>query len=98
VQTLSAQLGWSHFLEIIPFSGELQRDFYAEMCPIERWSVRTLRDKVRSMLYELLQLNRGRIRVAEYLTELPPRHVLEAKLHEAINMARAQLAARAVPQ
>ncbi|HEV3386054.1 MAG TPA: DUF1016 N-terminal domain-containing protein [Gemmata sp.] len=33
VQTLSAQLGWSHFLEVIYFDDELKRDFYAEMCP-----------------------------------------------------------------
>jgi hypothetical protein len=43
---------------------------------------------------ELLKLDRGRIRVAEYLTELPPRYLLEAKLHEAIRVARAQLAGR----
>jgi hypothetical protein len=52
VQTLSAQLGWSHFLEIISLSDPLKRDFYAEMCRIERWSVRTLRDKMRRMFYE----------------------------------------------
>ena len=38
---------------------------------------------------ELLQLDRGEIQVAEYLVELPPREVLEAKLHEAIKLARA---------
>ena len=37
---------------------------------------------------ELLQLDRGEIRVAEYLVELPPREMLEAKLHEAIRLAR----------
>jgi hypothetical protein len=31
------------------------------------------------------------IRVAEYLTELPPRAVLEKKLHEAIRLARQRL-------
>jgi len=41
VATLSQQLGWSHFVEIVPLKDELQRDFYAEMCRIERWSVRT---------------------------------------------------------
>jgi hypothetical protein len=30
--------------------------------------------------------------VAEYLTELPPREVLERKLHDAILLAREQLA------
>ena len=45
VPTLSAQLSWSHLIEIISFSDPLEREFYAEMCRIERWSVRTLRVK-----------------------------------------------------
>ena len=45
---------------------------------------------------ELLQLETSGIRVAEYLTELPPRPLLEAKLHEAIRLAREQIAAREV--
>ena len=32
VSTLSQQLSWSHFVEIIPLKGDIQRDFYAEMC------------------------------------------------------------------
>ncbi len=52
VATLSQQLGWSHFIELITVEDTLKRDFYAEMCRIERWSVRTLREKIGSMLYE----------------------------------------------
>jgi predicted nuclease of restriction endonuclease-like (RecB) superfamily len=37
---------------------------------------------------ELLQLDQGEIRVVEYLTELPPQSILQAKLHEAISAAR----------
>ena len=37
---------------------------------------------------ELLELGKSGIRVAEYLTELPPRKVLEEKLHKAIQLAR----------
>ena len=37
---------------------------------------------------ELLQLKRSGIRIAEYLTELPPRAVLERRLHEALRAAR----------
>jgi predicted nuclease of restriction endonuclease-like (RecB) superfamily len=58
VQTLSAQLGWSHFKEIIPLQDGLKRDFYAEMCRIERWSVRTLRRKIGGMLFERTALSR----------------------------------------
>jgi len=52
VATLSRQLSWSHFKEILPLKKPFQRDFYAEMCRIERWSVRTLRKKIDGMLYE----------------------------------------------
>ena len=58
VATLSQQLSWSHFRELLPLDKPLQRDFYAEMCRIERWSVRTLRNKIDSMLYERTALSR----------------------------------------
>ena len=58
VQMLSAQLSWSHFLEIIYLKEPLQREFYAEMCRIERWSVRTLRNKIDGMLYERTAISR----------------------------------------
>lgn len=58
VVTLSRQLGWSHFVAILPLKDGLQRDFYAEMCRVERWSVRTLRRKIASMLYERTALSR----------------------------------------
>ena len=51
VATLSRQLGWSHFKEVLPLRDSLQRDFYAEMCRLERWSVRALRSRIDSMLY-----------------------------------------------
>jgi predicted nuclease of restriction endonuclease-like (RecB) superfamily len=37
---------------------------------------------------ELLMLDRGNIRVSQYLTELPPKAMLQAKLHAAIERAR----------
>jgi hypothetical protein len=43
VSALSAQLGWSHFVELLPLEDRLKRDFYAEMCRSERWSVRRKR-------------------------------------------------------
>lgn len=58
VSTLSRQLGWSHFVEIVPLKEPLKREFYAEMCRVERWSVRTLREKIGGMLYERTALSR----------------------------------------
>ena len=52
VAALSRQLSWSHFVELTPIEDSLKRDFYAEMCRVERWSVRTLRHKIGHFLYE----------------------------------------------
>jgi len=58
VHALSAQLGWTHFRQIIYLDDELKRDFYAEMCRIERWSTRTLEKKIGGMLYERTALSK----------------------------------------
>ena len=42
---------------------------------------------------ELLELESSGIRVAQYLTELPPREILERRFHEAVAQARARLGA-----
>jgi len=52
VASLMQQLSWTHFLQLLPIEDPLKRDFYAEMCRIERWSVRTLRQKIDRMLFE----------------------------------------------
>jgi len=52
VSALSTQLSWSHFVEILSLDDSLKRDFYAEMCRVERWSVRTLRHKIGHLLFE----------------------------------------------
>ena len=58
VATLSQQLSWSHFKELLPLEKQLQKEFYSEMCRIEGWSVRTLRKKIDSMLYERTALSK----------------------------------------
>ena len=52
VHALSAQLIWTHFREIIYLDNSLQRDFYAEICHIERWNTRPLKSKIQGILYE----------------------------------------------
>lgn len=59
VSTLSTQLSWSHFVEILPVKHPLAREFYAEICRVERWSVRTLRQKIGGMLYERTALSKN---------------------------------------
>jgi predicted nuclease of restriction endonuclease-like (RecB) superfamily len=58
IATLSQQLSWSHFVELLPLKRPLQREYYAAMCRTERWSVRTLRERIDSMLYERTALSR----------------------------------------
>ena len=58
VVTLSRQLRWSHFSALLPLSQPFQREFYAEMCRIEGWSVRALRERIDSMLYERTALSK----------------------------------------
>ena len=58
VSALRRQLGWTHFKSIIYLDDELKRDFYAEMCRIERWSTRTLEKKIGGMLYERTALSK----------------------------------------
>jgi len=64
VATLSRELGWSHFVELLPLKKHLQRDFYAEMCRVERWSVRLLRQKIGGMLYERTALSKKPAKLA----------------------------------
>lgn len=153
VSALSRQLAWSHFLELIYLKDPLQRDFYAQMCEQEHWSVRQLRERKGTLLFErtalsrqpdqlltqelaslreagelapalvlkdpyildflglqdryvekdledailreleqfLLELGASGIHVAEYLTQLPPKSLLQQKLHDAIARSRARL-------
>ena len=58
VQTVSAQLTWSHILEIIKIEDELKREFYITMATNERWSVRTFKERMNSMLYERTSLSK----------------------------------------
>lgn len=58
VSSLLRQLSWTHFLSIIYLKDPLQRDFYAEMCRIERWSTRILQERIQSMLFERTALSK----------------------------------------
>jgi hypothetical protein len=58
VAALLRQLGWTHFTILIPIKDALKREFYAEMCRVERWSTRDLRERIDSMLYERTALSK----------------------------------------
>jgi predicted nuclease of restriction endonuclease-like (RecB) superfamily len=52
VSPLVSQLSWTHFLMVMPLKNDLQREFYLTLAASERWSKRTLKNKIDSMLFE----------------------------------------------
>ena len=101
LRTLSQQLSWSRFTELLPLEQSLQRGSLRWPDKHERES-----DEVsllgiiictgkKSEQIELLELDRSGIHVAEYLSALPPRKVLGEKLQLAAERARRQLEQRA---
>lgn len=58
VHTLCAQLSWSHLRQLIGMNDTVKRDFYLEMCKLERWSVRQLQGRITSQLFERTAISR----------------------------------------
>ena len=52
VNTLCAELSWSHLRLLLGVDTPLKRTFYIEICRLERWSVRQLQDRIQSQLFE----------------------------------------------
>ncbi|OGV26232.1 MAG: hypothetical protein A3F18_05940 [Legionellales bacterium RIFCSPHIGHO2_12_FULL_37_14] len=57
VVTLSPLLSWSHVIEFLSLEDEIKRKYYVEKCRVEHWTVRDLRKKISSMLYERTMLS-----------------------------------------
>jgi predicted nuclease of restriction endonuclease-like (RecB) superfamily len=70
VHTLCVQLSWSHLRSIIPMDDPIKRDFYIEMCKLEKWSVRLFREKIQSLLYERTALSKKPVETIQKELEL----------------------------
>ncbi|MDY0302084.1 MAG: PDDEXK nuclease domain-containing protein [Trichlorobacter sp.] len=46
------ELSWTHIKTLAYLDDPLKRDFYAEICRVERWSARQLQERIQSMLFE----------------------------------------------
>ena len=66
VSALLTQLGWTHFVFLLSMEDPLERDFYAEMCRIERWSTRRLQEKIGGMLFERIALSKKPAKLAAH--------------------------------
>jgi len=58
VNTVCSKLSWSHFRLLSAIDDPLKRDFYVEITQLEKWSVRQLKERLDSMLYERTALSR----------------------------------------
>lgn len=66
--TLSHQLTWSHYIELLKTDNNLERSFYEKQSINEKWSVRELRRQRNSALFQRLALSKdkeGVLKLAE---------------------------------
>lgn len=54
VSTLSTQLTWSHYTELLPIKNERKLFYYLNVCINENVDVRSLREKIKFGEYEIL--------------------------------------------
>ena len=64
-ETLSHQLTWSHYFEILKAEDSLAIGFYAQQCEKEQWSVRELKRQMKSSLFQRLALSRDKTKILE---------------------------------
>ena len=58
LHTLCAKLSWSHIRNLIYIENSIKREFYIQMTIHERWSVRTLQERIDSMLFERTSISK----------------------------------------
>ncbi len=63
--TLSHQLGWSHYVELLKIDNKLERGFYEQQCEIEKWSIRELIRQKKSSLYLRLAASKDKKGILE---------------------------------
>lgn len=63
--TVSSQLSWSHYLEILKIEEEAKRNFYIKETLNSRWSVRELQRQRDSLLYERLVLSADKNKIQQ---------------------------------
>lgn len=58
--TLSHQLSWSHYYEILKIEDELERGFYIKQAEKENWGIRELKRQIKSSLFHRLALSKDK--------------------------------------
>ena len=63
--TVSHQLGWSHYVELLKIDDKLERGFYEQQSNIENWSVRELIRQKKTSLYLRLAASKDKEGILE---------------------------------
>lgn len=63
--TLSSQLSWSHYLELLKINEKEKRNFYLNESINSNWSVRELQRQKNSLLYERLTMSADKDKIIE---------------------------------
>lgn len=69
LQTLSAKLSWSHYVELLKIDDPAERSFYLKECEQENWGVRELRRQMKSMLFQRIALSKNKDEVVRLSEE-----------------------------
>lgn len=69
VHAVRAQLSWTHIRALLAIDDPLKRQFYTELCRLERWSTRTLHQKIDGMLFERTAIAKRPTQVVEQALE-----------------------------
>lgn len=64
-QTVSAELSWSHYIELLEIDNELERSFYEKQAINEKWSVRELSRQINSALFYRIALSKEKNGILE---------------------------------
>jgi len=65
IQTVSGELSWSHYVELLSISDNLERSFYEKQILIESWSVRELKRQKKTALFQRLALSKDKEGILE---------------------------------
>jgi len=60
LQTVSAKLSWSHYVELVGIEDELARRFYEKQSENENWSIRELKRQINSALFHRIALSKDK--------------------------------------
>ncbi len=64
-QTLSGELSWSHYIELISIDDKIARDFYENQAILERWSIRELKRQKKTGLFHRLAVGKNKEEILE---------------------------------